>query len=245
MKTLALLLCPLALLEQTDRGLLTGSVSDSGGRAERGGHRGGDSYGYANDISRRHGESGEFNIPSLPTVMSDSMRSPFDLAAITAQMNGGDQDFRIGGGQAGEFGVQLDGASAGTNRAGSTLWAAVNAPSLDAITEFAVETNGFKAEFGRAGGGLVSFVSKSGGRPYHGTVFDFVRNNAFDARGFFNRTTPVYRQHDFGLTAGGPVQIPKLYKKKDKTFFFFSYEGFRNRAGGNTNVSALPPSEFL
>ena len=55
----------------------------------------------------------------------------------------------FGGGQAGAFGVQLDGASAGTNRAGSTLWAAVNAPSLDAITEFAVETNGFKAEFGR------------------------------------------------------------------------------------------------
>jgi len=184
-------------------------------------------------------------IEALPTVMADNMRSPFDLAAITAQVNGGDQDFRIGGGQEGAFGVQLDGASAGTNRAGSTLWAAVNAPSLDAITEFAVETNGFKAEFGRAGGGLVSFVSKSGGRKYHGTLFDFVRNNAFDARGFFNRTPPVYRQHDFGMTAGGPVQIPKLYKKNNKTFFFFSYEGFRNRVGGNTNVSALPPEEFF
>ena len=315
---LALWLCPLALLAQTDRGLLTGSVADAGGAAMPASTIVATHTDTRTTFRASSGETGEFNIPSLPvgayrvviehagfksavrsnvrveagasarldvklevgevrqtvevressaqlqidnakiqntisdrmiealpTVMSDNMRSPFDLAAITAQVNGGDQDFRIGGGQAGAFGVQLDGASAGTNRAGSTLWAAVNAPSLDAITEFAVETNGFKAEFGRAGGGLVSFVSKSGGRQYHGTLFDFVRNNAFDARGFFNRTTPVYRQHDFGLTAGGPVQIPKLYKKKDRTFFFFSYEGFRNRVGGNTNVSALPPEEFF
>jgi len=60
-------------------------------------------------------------IEGLPTVVSGNMRSPFDLASITAQVNGGDQDFRIGGGQAGAFGVMLDGASGATNRAGSTL----------------------------------------------------------------------------------------------------------------------------
>ena len=183
-------------------------------------------------------------IEGLPTVVAGNMRSPFDLATITAQVNGGDQDFRIGGGQAGSFGVMLDGSSGNTNRAGSTLWAAVNAPSLDAITQFAVETNGFKAEFGRAGGGLVTFVSKSGTNHYHGTAFDFIRNNAFDARGFFNSTTPVYRQHDFGATIGGPVRIPKLYNGRDRTFFFFSYEGFRNRVGGVTTAIALPPAEF-
>jgi len=183
-------------------------------------------------------------IEGLPTVVSGNMRSPFDLASITAQVNGGDADFRIGGGQAASFGVMLDGASANTNRAGSTLWAAVNAPALGAITEFAVETNGFKAEFGRAGGGLVTFVSKSGTNQYHGSVFDFIRNNAFDARGFFNNVTPVYRQHDFGATSGGPVRIPKFYNGKNRTFFFFSYEGFRNRAGGVTTAIALPPPEF-
>ena len=172
------------------------------------------------------------------------MRSPFDLAAITAQVNGGDQDFRIGGGQAALSASCWTALPANTNRAGSTLWAAVNAPSLDAITEFAVETNGFKAEFGRAGGGLVTFVSKSGTNQYHGTAFDFIRNNAFDARGFFNFTTPVYRQHDFGATFGGPVRIPKLYNGKNKTFFFVSYEGFRNRVGGATTAIALPPAEF-
>ena len=183
-------------------------------------------------------------IEGLPTVVSDNLRSPFDLANMTAQVNGGDQDFRIGGGQQGSFGVMLDGASAATNRAGSTLWAAVNAPSLDAITEFAVETNGFKAEYGRAGGGLITFVSRSGTNRYHGSAFDFIRNNAFDARGFFNKTTPMYRQHDFGGTLGGPVRIPKLYNGRDRTFFFFSFEGFRNRLGGATSPIALPPDEF-
>ncbi|MGC4051917.1 MAG: TonB-dependent receptor [Paludibaculum sp.] len=183
-------------------------------------------------------------IEGLPTVVAGNMRSPFDLAGITAQVNGGDQDFRIGGGQAASFGVMLDGSSANTNRAGSTLWAAVNAPSLDAITQFAVETNGFKAEFGRAGGGLVTFVSKSGTNQFHGTAFNYVRNDAFDARGFFNSTVPVYRQHDFGGTFGGPVIIPKLYNGRNRTFFFLSYEGFRNRVGGNTNAIAMPPAEF-
>jgi len=183
-------------------------------------------------------------IEALPTVVSGNMRSPFDLAAITAQVNGGDADFRIGGGQQGSFGVMLDGASANTNRAGSTLWAAVNAPSLDAITQFSVETNGFKAEFGRAGGGMISFVSKGGTNEYHGTAFDYIRNNAFDARGFFNNSTPVYRQNDFGGTFGGPIVIPKIYNGRNKTFFFGSYEGFRNRVGGATTVMALPPPEF-
>ncbi|MCX6629628.1 MAG: carboxypeptidase regulatory-like domain-containing protein [Candidatus Solibacter sp.] len=182
-------------------------------------------------------------IESLPTVVSGNMRSPFDLAALTAGANGGDQDFRVGGGQAGSWAVTLDGTSANTNRGGSTQWAAVNAPALEAITEFRVETNGFKAEFGRAGGGVVSFISKSGTNQYHGTVFDFIRNDAFDARGFFNATVPVYRQNDFGATVGGPVRIPKLYNGKDKTFFFFSYEGFRNRVGGSTSPIALPPPE--
>jgi hypothetical protein len=66
----------------------------------------------------------EIMIEGLPTVVAGNMRSPFDLGGITAQVNGGDQDFRIGGGQAGSFGVMLDGASGNTNRAGSTLWAA-------------------------------------------------------------------------------------------------------------------------
>lgn len=184
-------------------------------------------------------------IEGLPTVVSGNLRSPFDLANLTAGASGGDTDFRVGGGQQGSWGVMLDGTSASTNRAGSTLWAAVNAPSLDAITEFHVETNGFKAEYGRAGGGVITFISKSGTNEYHGTTFDFIRNNAFDARKFFDKTVPVYRQHDFGATIGGPVRIPKLYNGKNRTFFFFSYEGFRNRVGNSTSPIAMATPEAL
>lgn len=184
-------------------------------------------------------------IESLPTVVSGNMRSPYDLANLTAQVSQtGDNDFRIGGGQQGASGAMLDGVSSNTNRAGATSWASVNTPSLDAITEFVVETNGFKAEFGRASGGVITFVSKSGTNSYHGTAFDYIRNNAFDARRFFSSTVSVYRQHDFGATFGGPVRIPKLYDGKDKTFFFFSYEAFRNRVGASTSPTAVPPIEF-
>ena len=206
-----------------------------------------DNFLLQTDDAKMQNEISDKMIEGLPTVVSGSLRSPFDLAAITATVSPGttDQTFKIGGGQASGWGVMLDGASAGTNRANSTTWAAVNAPSLEAISQFRVETNGFKAEYGRAGGGVVSFVSKSGTNEYHGTAFDFIRNDAFDARGFFAVSVPIYRQNDFGASLGGPVRIPKLYNGKDKTFFFFSYEGFRNRVGVNPTPVAVPPPEFF
>src|SRR5262249_30001480 len=62
----------------------------------------------------------------------------------------------------------------------------------------------------------------------HGTAFDFLRNNFFDARSYFDATVPVLRQNDFGYSLGGPVRIPKIYNGKDRTFFFANYEGFRS-----------------
>ncbi len=85
------------------------------------------------------------------------MRSPFDLASITADASGGSgpSDFRIGGGKSGEYGITLDGVSASTVRAGQDLeWTKINTPSIDALTEFSVESGGFKAEFGHASGGF-------------------------------------------------------------------------------------------
>src|SRR6201999_2375552 len=116
---------------------------------------------------------------------------------LTAGVNGGDTTTRIAGGQVEGWGATLDGGSVTGNRYGSTLWSGVNSPGLDAIDQFTVDTNGYKAEFGRAGGGLVSFVSKSGTDQFHGDAYEFIRNNFFDARGFFAKTVAVYRQHDF------------------------------------------------
>src|SRR6185437_7598312 len=109
---------------------------------------------------------------------------------------------------------------------------------------FAVDTNGFKAEYGQAGGGVITFVSKSGSNEFHGTAYEFLRNDAFDARGFFARTRSVYKQSDFGASAGGPVVVPKLYNGRNRTFFFVSYEGFRNRQGANGTILTVPTPEM-
>ena len=178
-------------------------------------------------------------VNDLPLVVSGTVRTPFDLAALTpdAKNLGGDNGFILGGGQAASYGTSLDGISTNTSRALSKSWVASNSPSVEAIEQFTAESNGFKAEYGHAGGGNLTYVSKSGTNELHGSAYEFVRNNDFDANNFFNNATnianSIYKQNDFGATVAGPIWIPKVYNGKNKTFFFFSYEGFRNRTGAN------------
>jgi carboxypeptidase family protein len=188
-------------------------------------------------------------VNDLPLVVSGTVRTPFDLAALTpdAKNLGGDNGFMVGGGQAAAYGTTLDGVSANTSRALSKSWVASNAPSVEAIDQFTVDSSGYKAEYGH-GAGVMTFVSKSGSNQFHGSAYEFVRNNDFDANNFFNNAShianSIYKQNDFGLTVGGPVWIPKVYHGKDKTFFFFSYEGFRNRTGANGTAFTVPTPEM-
>jgi hypothetical protein len=95
--------------------------------------------------------------------------------------------------------------------------------SVDAMQEFRIQTSSYAAEFGRTPGAQISIVTKSGTNQFHGTAYDYLRNDLFDARNWFNRPpTPKapLRQNDFGGTLGGPII-------KNKTFFFFSFEGLR------------------
>ena len=186
-------------------------------------------------------------VDALPVQVNGNSRSPFDLAATTGEVNGAGT-FRIGGGND-TVGITLDGSSLAGDKIGSDAGnggaAAMNSPSVEALTEFTVEASGFKAETGNASGGTLSFVSKSGTNQFHGSGFEFLRNQDFDAKGFFNSVRPIYKQNDFGVTAGGPVYLPKIYNGKNKTFFFASYEGFRNRVGaGNGTFFSVPPPEF-
>jgi hypothetical protein len=193
-------------------------------------------------------------VDELPLVVGGAMRSAFDLALIAPQTNRpqgtpnqgneADKAFSIGGGQAGAYGANLDGITILTGRFNQIQWASVNTPSVDAITEFSVETNGFKAEYGRAQGGLITFTSKSGTNELHGTAYEFLRNDALDARRFFEARKGVYKQHDFGWSAGGPVYIPKLYDGRNKTFFFASMEWFRNRVGAASERFSVPTPEM-
>src|SRR5215813_12003127 len=94
----------------------------------------------------------------------------------------------------------------------------------------------------------MSFASKSGTNNYHGSAYDFVRNEKFDANNFFNNgrgiARAIYKQHDFGASFGGPVWIPKIFNGRNKTFFFFSYEAFRNRDGAGGAVRTVPTAEM-
>ena len=183
-------------------------------------------------------------VDELPLVVAGSMRSPFNLVAVAAEARGSGQQLSLGGGQAAQWDATLDGYSVGTNRSGDTSEAALNTPSVEALTEFSVDTNGFKAEYGQAGGGVMSFASKSGTNAFHGSAYDFLRNDKLDARGFFARTRSVYRQNDFGFTAAGPLVVPKVYDGRNKTFFFMSFEGFRNRVGSNDSILSVPTPEM-
>jgi len=107
---------------------------------------------------------------------------------------------------------------------------------VDAIQEFSVLTGGFSAEYGRAAGGVVNAVSKSGTNSFHGDAYEFVRNSAFDANDFFNvgagNPKPPFRRNQFGGSLGGPII-------KDRTFFFLDYEGLRQTKGIPTSVTVL------
>ncbi|MGA7156151.1 MAG: carboxypeptidase regulatory-like domain-containing protein [Acidobacteriaceae bacterium] len=99
--------------------------------------------------------------------------------------------------------------------------------SIDALQEFRESTSSYSAEYGRTPGGQFSFSTRSGTNLYHGTAFDYLRNDALDAKNYFDITKLPERQNDFGGTIGGAIRIPHLYDGRDKSFFFFSYEGLR------------------
>src|SRR5437660_3386035 len=103
-------------------------------------------------------------------------------------------------------------------------------PIVDAIQEFKVVSHTDSAEFGSVLGGVVNVVTKSGTNDDHGSAWEYVRNDAFDARPAFlpaNKKAPAFRQNQFGASFGGPVWLPRLYRGNNKTFFFVAYQGFR------------------
>lgn len=107
-------------------------------------------------------------------------------------------------------------------------------PSPDSIEEFRVLTNTFDAEFGRNSGSVVNVVTKSGTNHFHGNVYEFFRNKVLNARNFFEDKRPNFQQNQFGGTFGGPI-------RKDRTFFFGSYEGRRVRSRLLPTSSPCPP----
>src|SRR5579871_4448195 len=114
-------------------------------------------------------------------------------------------------------------------------------PNVDAIAEVKVMTSNYGAQYGRNGSATIETVTKSGTRQFHGDLFEFVRNDAFNARNFFQSNVPIYKKNDFGYTIGGPLFIPHVYNtSREKTFFFFSEDWRREIVPGQTFNQPLP-----
>ena len=109
-------------------------------------------------------------------------------------------------------------------------------PPLDSLGEFRVQTANYPAEFGGNSGAVINVVSKRGSNDFHATLFEFLRNDALDARNFFSATVDPLRRNQFGFVAGGPLVVPRLYNGRNKLFWMFSYERTRRRQAVTTTT---------
>ena len=130
--------------------------------------------------------------------------------------------------------IRLDGIDDNEEAYGGTQFGtnAAFTPPPDAIEEFKLQTGDFSAEFGHSTGSVLNAVIKSGTNRIHGSLWEYIRNTEFNASDYFAKqnptySRPAYHQNQFGGTVGGPVFIPKLYNGRDKTFFFYDYQGTR------------------
>ncbi|MGB9074183.1 MAG: carboxypeptidase regulatory-like domain-containing protein [Terriglobales bacterium] len=156
----------------------------------------------------------------------------------------GSVKFSVNGGRVEYNTFSVDGADvlhAGIHGSESTL---VVYPSLEAINELKVMTSNYGAQYGRSASGTILVDTKSGGTSLHGSAYYFGRNEIFNSRNYFDQTTraPLYRKNDFGFTLGGPLTIPKIYPRKDRTFFFFSEEFRLEKDPTDNNFNQAVPS---
>lgn len=132
---------------------------------------------------------------------------------------------------AGNGGGLPQAGNTGTIAASTALGTTQSVVSVDALEEFRVSSSTYSAEYGRSPGGQFSFTTRSGTDVPHGSVYEYLRNNVFDANDWFNKHNgkpqTALRQNDFGGTFGAPIRIPRVYNGINKSFFFVSYEGLR------------------
>ena len=196
-------------------------------------------------------ESGAAAIESVSSTVSQTIenkrvvdlplngRNPFSLATLSPGVipAPGSSPF-ISGGRNATSEVTIDGISNVNAENNVSILDLNYTPSVDAVQEFSVQTNSVGAEFGRFGGGVINLVTRSGTNQYHATAFEFHRNSALDANNFFSNRAGIkkgsFKRHQFGGNIGGPI-------RKDRTFFFFNYEGLQQGAASVQTLTVPLP----
>jgi len=167
-----------------------------------------------------------FNLSQMAPGVTQPAGSSFGLNASSV-------NFISNGGRNSEADIVMDGASQTNQENNSGITNALYTPPVDAVQEFNVQQNTYSADMGFGGNTVINVVVKSGTNQFHGSLYEFLQNSDLNANNFFNNAAGVgiapKKQNQFGGTAGGPI-------RKDKTFFFFDYQGTRTRSQGTTNA---------
>ena len=162
---------------------------------------------------------------------------PFDNGAIA--------DWSINGGQNRNNEFLLDGAPNNSIQGGNNI---AYVPPVDAVQEFKIVTNSYDAQYGRTAGGVINVSLKSGTNSFHGSLYEFARRKAFDSNEYFLKVNgqpkPDHKLDQYGGQIDGPVRIPGLYDGRNKTFFMFNYEGYRE-ATPNATTYTVPDDAQL
>src|SRR5215469_14879127 len=182
------------------------------------------------------------------------IRNPFALTQLLPGSTfgsttgaGASNNLIINGLQNNSEAVRIEGQDSRNNTPGVSS-TQVRQPSADAVQEVSVQTSNYAPEFGSAGGGVYNIVMKSGTNQFHGSAYEYFVNEDLNAAGAFSRSSsggkvrPRNRRNDYGGTFGGPVWIPKLYNGHNRTFFFFSWEQFRENTGLTFNDTVPAPA---
>jgi len=185
-------------------------------------------------------------VSSLPLNQRDFSKLLLLAAGTMTDTNGAanfTQQFSVNGQRGVESVFAMDGADTSDPEMGGATFSNFN---VDAIQEVQSISGVMPAETGHGAAGFTNVVTKSGTELVHGSVFEFVRNAAFDARNYFDHTSdvdprriPPFARNEFGFTNGGPVVLPGIYDGRGKTFYFGEYQGFR-QVLGTTQVFAVP-----
>ena len=172
-----------------------------------------------------------------------AIRNPLSFVQLApgASINGWN-DIRVNGAPSNTFRIIFEGQD--TTSALNPRVSDESQASVEAIEEFTLQSSNFSAEFGQVGGGLFNFTSRSGTNQYHGSAYDYFAHEQLGGAQPFTNVRPQVRRHDFGFSVGGPVNIPKLYRGKDRTFFFFNYEMFRDRQNKVNGFGTVPTDAF-
>jgi hypothetical protein len=200
---------------------------------------------------------------TLPLVQQGRIRAPtaFLFLAPGVQgnytLNGGDTTgatnmIQVNGSPTVSTEMYLDGLPMGPITGWTTSGGLLteSEPPVDAVGEFKLTATSVPADYGHTGAAVGAFGIKSGTNEFHGTVYEYFRNNALDANTWLgnHRTTPFHpptRQNEFGVTIGGPIEIPHIYQGKNRTFFFFSYGGSRKSGVDSVTTVHIPDAQQL